>query len=146
MPFYPSHISYLSTPGCFSLTGRYWFFRPMPWSSPLSSTQDIFFYYFPCFPGGSDGKESACNAGDLGSISGSGRFPGEGNGYPLQYSCLENPMDRGAWWAPWGHQELDTNEWLMHTLQIQNPNLTEALLPTVIKLWTFLDHKKKEKL
>jgi len=44
------------------------------------------------FPGGSDGKESACNAGNLGSIPGSGRPPGEGNGYPLQYSCLENPM------------------------------------------------------
>ena len=51
------------------------------------------------FPGGSDGKESASNAGDLGSIPGSGRSPGEGNGNPLQYSCLENPMDRGAWWA-----------------------------------------------
>ena len=49
------------------------------------------------FPSGSEGKESVCNAGDLGSISGSGRSPGEGNGYPLQYSCLENPMDRGAW-------------------------------------------------
>ena len=49
------------------------------------------------FPGGSEGKESVCNAGDLGSICGSGRSPGEGNGYPLQYSCLENPMDRGAW-------------------------------------------------
>ena len=45
------------------------------------------------------GKESACNAGDLGSIPGSGRSPGEGIGNPLQYSCLENPMDRGAWWA-----------------------------------------------
>ena len=44
-------------------------------------------------------KASACNAGDLGSIPGSGRCPGEGNGNPLQYSCLENPMDRGAWWA-----------------------------------------------
>ena len=42
---------------------------------------------------------SACNAGDLDSIPGSGRSPGEGNGNPLQYSCLENPMDRGAWWA-----------------------------------------------
>ena len=49
------------------------------------------------FPGGSDSKESACNAGDLGPISGSGRSPGEGNGKPLQYSCLENSMDRGAW-------------------------------------------------
>ena len=48
------------------------------------------------FPGGSDSKESACNAGDSGSIPESGRSPGEGNGYPLQYSCLENSMDRGA--------------------------------------------------
>ena len=51
------------------------------------------------FPGGSDGKENACNAGDPGSIPGSGRSPGEGNVYPLQYSCLVNPMDRGAWQA-----------------------------------------------
>ena len=49
------------------------------------------------FPGGSEGKASACNAGDLGSISGSERSRGEGNGNPLQYSCLENPMDREAW-------------------------------------------------
>ena len=51
------------------------------------------------FPGGSEVKASASNAGDLGSIPGSGRSPGEGNGNPLQDSCLENPMDRGAWWA-----------------------------------------------
>ena len=51
------------------------------------------------FPGGSDGKQSACNEGDPGLIPGLRRSPGEGNGYPLQYSCLENPMDRGAWWA-----------------------------------------------
>ena len=51
------------------------------------------------FPDGSDGKESTYNAGDLGSIPGSGRSPGERHGNPLQYSCLENPMDRGAWWA-----------------------------------------------
>ena len=49
------------------------------------------------FPGGSVGKESACSAGDPGFFSGSGRSLGEGNGYPLQYSCLENSMDRGAW-------------------------------------------------
>ena len=48
---------------------------------------------------GLDGKGSACSTGDPGSIPGSGRSPGEGNGYPLQYSCLENPMDGGAWWA-----------------------------------------------
>ena len=51
------------------------------------------------FPGGSGGKASACNAGDLGSIPGWGRSPAEGNGNPLQYSCLENCMDRGAWWV-----------------------------------------------
>ena len=51
------------------------------------------------FPGGSDGKESACNTEDPGLIHGSGRSPGEGNGNPLQYSCLENSTDRGAWWA-----------------------------------------------
>ena len=51
------------------------------------------------FPGGSNGKESACNAGDLGLISGSGRSPGEGKGYALQYSCLESSMDRKACWA-----------------------------------------------
>ena len=51
------------------------------------------------FPGGSDGKESACNAADAGLILGSGRSPGEGNGNLLQYSCLRNPIDRGAWQA-----------------------------------------------
>ena len=58
-------------------------------------------YYSTCkgVPGGSDGKESACNAGGQSSIPGSGRSPGEGNGTPLQYSRLENPMDRGAWQA-----------------------------------------------
>ena len=49
--------------------------------------------------GGSDGKESSCNAGDPGLISGLGRSPGRGNGYPLQYCCLETSMDRGAWRA-----------------------------------------------
>ena len=51
------------------------------------------------FPGGSDGKDSACNEGDAGSIPGLKRSSGGRNGNPLQYSCLENPMDRGAWWA-----------------------------------------------
>ena len=58
---------------------------------PRSLTQD--------FPGGSDNKASACNAGDLGSIPGLGRSSGGGNGNPLQYFCLENPIDRGAWQA-----------------------------------------------
>ena len=51
------------------------------------------------FPSGSEVKASACNEGDLGSIPGLGRSPGEGNGNPLQYSCLENTVDRGAWWV-----------------------------------------------
>ena len=65
------------------------------------------------FPGVSDGKESACNAGNLGSILGLGRFPGEGNSYPLQYSCLENSMKRGAWQATvHGIVKSDTTEQL----------------------------------
>ena len=62
-------------------------------------------------PGSSDGKASACNVGDLGSIPVLRRSPGEGNGNPLQYSCLENPTDRGAWWAAaQGVTESDTTE------------------------------------
>ena len=70
------------------------------------------------FPGGSDSKASAYNAGDLGSTPGSGRSPGEGNGNPLQYSCLENPMGGGAWWAiVHGVAGSDTTERL-HSLTI----------------------------
>ena len=69
------------------------------------------------FPGGSDSKESVCNVGDLGLIPGLGRPPGEGNGNPFQYSCLENPMDGGAWRATvhGGCKELDKTEQL-HSL------------------------------
>ena len=64
------------------------------------------------FPGGLDDKESTCNAGDLGSILGLGRCPGEGNGKPLQYSCLENPHGQMnlAGYSSWGHKESDTSE------------------------------------
>ena len=57
-------------------------------------------------------KNLFANAGDMGSIPGAGRFPEGGNGNPLQYSCLGNPMDRGAWgcYSPWGHKESDTTE------------------------------------
>ena len=66
------------------------------------------------FPGGSDGKESACNAGDLGSISGLVRSPGGGQGSPVQYSCLENPHGQRslAGPSPWGCKESDMNEGL----------------------------------
>ena len=66
------------------------------------------------FLGGSDGKESICNMEDLGSVPGLGRSPGEGNGYPLQYSGLENSHGQRslAGYSPWGHKELDTTEWL----------------------------------
>ena len=67
------------------------------------------------FPGGSDSKESACNAGDLGSIPGSGRSPGEGNGYPLQYSCLENSMDMD----PGGLQSMQSRR-IRHNLVTNN--------------------------
>ena len=63
------------------------------------------------FPGGSDGKESACNAGDLDSIPELGRSSGEGNGYPLQHSCMENSMDRGAW-GDTVHAVAKTQTWL----------------------------------
>ena len=68
------------------------------------------------FPGGSEVKASAYNVGDLGSIPGLGRSPGEGNGNPLQDSCLENPMDGGAWWAAvHGVTKSDTTERLHFT-------------------------------
>ncbi|MES7737596.1 hypothetical protein U6U81_12190, partial [Cutibacterium acnes] len=78
------------------------------------------------FPGGSEsgGKESACNAGDLGSIPGLGRSPGEGNGHPFQYSYLENPNGQRSLvgYSPWGHEELDTTEQL-HDFRAENLGL-----------------------
>ena len=71
------------------------------------------------FPGGSDGKESACYEGDLGSIPGLGRSPGGGHGNPLQYSCLENPLEQRSLvgYSPWGRKESDMTERLsMHIL------------------------------
>ena len=68
--------------------------------------------YLKGFPGGSDGKESACNAGNLGSIPGLGRSPGGGHGYSLQYSCLENPHGQRSLvgYTPWGHKDSDTTD------------------------------------
>ena len=111
--------------------------RPHPlgaWSLSHRTTREVpsvvnfsaVWHYFLCyacytgFPGGSDGEESACNAEDLGLITGLGRSPGEGCGNPLQYSCLRNPTDRGAWWAivHGVTKESDMNEWLTHMLVI----------------------------
>ena len=73
------------------------------------------------FPGGPDGTESTCCAGDLGSIPGLGRSPGEGNVYPLQYSCLENPHGQRslARYSPWGRKESDTTGRLSTALAVQ---------------------------
>ena len=71
------------------------------------------------FPGGSEGKASACDVEDPGLIPGSRRSPGEGNGHPLQYSYLENPMDSGAWYSPWGRKESDTTERLHLTYLLE---------------------------
>ena len=81
--------------------------------TPSCCKQDMFLYVWTTVsPLAQMVKEPACNAGDPGSIPGSGRFPGEGNGNPLHYSCLENPMDWGACWATvHGVSELDTTEW-----------------------------------
>ena len=86
---------------------------PQGLPSILPNDQALSFANVRGFPGSSDIKASAYNAGDLGSIPGSRKSPGDGNGNPLQYSCLENPMDGGAWWAaysPWGREEADTRE------------------------------------
>ena len=84
------------------------------------------------FPGVSHGKASAYNAGDLGSILGSGRSPGGGNGSPLQYSCLEIPMDGGTWlsYSPWGCKELDmTQPQLTHPEKLESPVRITIALP-----------------
>ena len=114
MPAYYFHVLYYSYnfleqmswwESCrsFSLDWRHWLVKcvvtelfTMMWN-PFPNVH----LYIPCygFPGGSRGKESAFNEGDLGLISGLRRFSGKGKGYPLQYSCLENSMDIGSWWA-----------------------------------------------
>ena len=89
---------------CFSRTSKELttcFMSIMPFSQCRHSSLALLRHWAEIlgFSGGSDGKESTCNSGDPGLIPGSGRSPGEENGNPLQCSCLENPIDRGAWWA-----------------------------------------------
>ena len=90
-------------------------------------------------PGVSDGKESACNVGDLGSTPGLGRSPGGGHGNPLKYSCLENPHGQRslAGYSPWGRKELDTTEQLSLTQILQRgakAKEPEIKLPTTVGL------------
>ena len=75
--------------------GEVWLIYNVVLVSVVQQSDSVYMYVG--FPGGSDGKGSTCNAGDTGSIPVSGRSPSEGTGYPLQYSCLGNSMDRGAW-------------------------------------------------
>ena len=94
-----------------------------PWVRKISWSRDKLTPVFLGFPCGSDGKESACDAGDLGLIPGLERSPGEWNGYSCQYSCLENSMDRGAWRATvHGDAESDTTERISLSLQFQVQN------------------------
>ena len=132
--------------------------KPLP-SSPsclcFSPTYPVLFL----FPGSSDGKESACNVEDLYSFPGSGRSPGEGNGNPLQYSCLENPMDRGAWRAT-AHGLTKSQIWLsdQHTNSLfQDPfsselfsmfsfrNIAEESVAEMVKEWLSIFLYKKNK-
>ena len=95
------------------------------------------------FRGGSDGTESACNAGDLGSIPRLGRSPGGGQGNPLQHSCLENPHGQRslAGYSPWGHKELDTTERLSRaqgisrSIPVAASDVTSFLFVTNILLY-----------
>ena len=82
------------------------------------------------FPNGSDGKESAWNVGDLGLIPGLGRSPGEGNGNPLQYSCLENPMDRGAWRLQVAKSQRGLSDYhsLIHEDRLRSHMLLQSML------------------
>ena len=97
-------LQYSPASGSFQMSQAFCIRWPKYWSFSFSISPSNAYLgltsFTMGFPGGSDGKASACDAGDLGLIPGSGRPPGEGNGNPLQFSCLENPMDRGAWWVP----------------------------------------------
>ena len=93
------------------------------------------------FPGSSDSKASAYNVGDPGSIPGPGRSPGEGNGNPLQYSCLENPMDRGAWQATvHGFTKSWTrlSDWATTTMLLEQPSPTVNILGILWEIFLIL--------
>ena len=96
------------------------------------------------FPGGSEVKASACNAGDQGLIPGLGRSPGEGNDNPLQYSCLENPMDGGVWWATLVHGVANSRTWLSNftslyalSHSVKSDSLQPHGLQSILCPWDF---------
>ena len=107
-------LSTLKMACCFCLLHYPWSPRLLWSSQGLRENQENYSRDFWGFPGSSDAKESACNAGDLASIPGLGRFPGGGHGNPLQYSCLENPHGQRslAGYRPCGHKESDVTEQL----------------------------------
>ena len=97
------------------------------------------------FHGGSKDKESACSAGDLGSIPGSGRSPGEGNGNPLQYSYLENPTDRGDWWTSvHGDTKSVMAEWLTLSHSCTHMSWTRDKAPKNWSFWLLVLEKTLE--
>ena len=99
---------------------------PLKTKSPCQQRPQHFYediIRWPGFPAGSDGQEYACSAGALGSLPGVGRSPGGGHGNPLQYSCLENPMNRGAWWAT-VHRVTKSQTWLSDSPQHSNETAT----------------------
>ena len=118
------------------------FWVPGTWISFI-----LFFLLWLCqrsFPSESDGEESACNAGDPGLIPELGRSPGEGNGNPLQYSCLENPMDGGAWWATAMRSQRVGDNWATNTffvlpchlacgISVPRPRIKPTPIPTTLE-------------
>ena len=131
LPRDQTHISYVSCIGNFFTTRATW--------DALTRKQDL--PNTRGFPEGSDSKESACSAGDLGSIPGSGRSPGRGHGNPLQYSCLEYPHGQRslAGYSPWDHKEWDMTERL--TLSLSNTSLLVITTAHSLKAFMHTDQK-----
>ena len=106
--------------------------RKIPWRRDGLLPTSVFLG----FPDGSDGRESACNVGDLGSIPGLERLPGGGHGNPLQYFCLENPHGQRSLvgYSPWGHKESDTTERLsMHAVRCMYACIWASLVVQMVK-------------